>query len=371
MKPLQPAPRRRYLALVSDAYGGTGGIALYNRDAIEAMCADPLVKQVVALPRVAPNPVEPMPGKLDYDISGLASNFGYARALLRQLLRGKFDLIYCAHVNLIPLAHIASLISGAPWVLCTYGTDAWVPIPRKASRNWLKFAEGVISVSGVTRERLLGWCPIAPERCVVIPNAVRLGDFAPQSKDAGLLARYGLEGRTVIMTLGRLDPDEQAKGFDRMIALLPELARDVPDIAYLIVGKGDDRANLERLAAEHGVSDRVVFTGFVAEEEKTAHYNLADAYVMPSTGEGFGYVFLEALACGVPVVASSLDGGREAVLEGELGAVVDPFDPAALKAAILAALAAPRIVPERLSHFGIPAFVERMTAFLHRAQGIA
>ena len=98
--------------------------------------------------------------------------------------------------------------------------------------------------------------------------------------------------------------------------MLPALAADVPDVAYLIAGDGDDRARLEKKAAALGVADRVVFAGYVPEEEKADHYRLADAFVMPGRGEGFGIVYLEALACGVPVVASSLDASREAVRDG-------------------------------------------------------
>ena len=78
-----------------------------------------------------------------------------------------------------------------------------------------------------------------------------------------------------------------------------------------------------------GLSDRVIFTGYIPESEKIAHYNLADVYVMPSTGEGFGIVLLEAVACGVPVVGSRVDGSREALLDGQLGRLVDPGNPLA------------------------------------------
>jgi phosphatidyl-myo-inositol dimannoside synthase len=307
-----------------------------------------------------------MPDKLENDASGLSGNFAYLRALLRQVRRTEFDLIYCGHVNLIPLARLASRLSGAPWVLCIYGVEAWKPMERRLSRTGLQHADGVISLSQLTLDRLLGWCPIDPAKCIVVPNAVHLEQFSPQPKDPGLLAGYGLAGHTTIMTLGRLDPTEQAKGFDRTIAILPEIAKDVPDIKYLIVGKGGDKPHLEALAAQHGVSDRVIFAGFVAEEDKAAHYNLADAYVMPSVGEGFGFVFIEALACGVPVVASDLDGGREAVLEGELGLVIDPFDKPALRQAILDALKTPKGVPERLSYFSFANFTERTNAALQR-----
>ena len=108
----------------------------------------------------------------------------------------------------------------------------------------------------------------------------------------------------------------------------------------MIVGDGSDRARLEQKARELGLGDRVIFAGRISEEEKPDHYRLADAYVMPSSGEGFGIVFLEALACGIPVIGSKIDGSRDALRDGRLGILVNPTDPAELRAAILQTLAA-------------------------------
>ena len=134
----------------------------------------------------------------------------------------------------------------------------------------------------------------------------------------------------------------------------------MPNAVLLFVGDGSDRDRLQQKAAQAGMRDRVIFTGRVSDDDKADLFRMADAYVMPSRGEGFGFVVLEAMACGVPVVVSSLDGTREAVLNGELGAVVDPDNPDALRAAILSALAAPHKVPEGLSYFAFPKFEARL-----------
>jgi glycosyltransferase involved in cell wall biosynthesis len=112
-------------------------------------------------------------------------------------------------------------------------------------------------------------------------------------------------------------------------------------------------------ARELGVASRVVFTGLFADEEKQDLYNLADTYVMPSRGEGFGFVFLEAMACGIPAIASKLDGGREALLDGKLGLLVDPTNPAEIRAAILESLQRPRAIPEGLEYFSFENFAQR------------
>jgi glycosyltransferase involved in cell wall biosynthesis len=149
-------------------------------------------------------------------------------------------------------------------------------------------------------------------------------------------------------------------GFDEVMDALPSLARDIPALVYLLVGDGTDRERLERKARELGVADRVRFTGRIAESEKADHYRLADAYVMPSRGEGFGFVLLEAMACGVPTVASRLDGGREAVRDGMLGILVDPSDPEDVKRGIREALARGRGEPPAgLDFFSFDNFASR------------
>ena len=363
---------KRVLALVTDAYGGYGGVAAYSRDVLRALCEHPGVERVVALPRSAAPPLQQMPADLDFDLSATGGAAAYLRSTLRHLRRsGPFDLIYCAHIHLAPLAWAASKLTGAPWALCLYGIDAWKRTGRPLTDRVAGRADHYIPLSRLTLERFLKVWPVDPARCTVMHNAIHLDAFAPGPKDEALSARLGLSGRTVLMTFGRLDPTEQAKGNDRVIRLLPRLAAKVPDVAYLICGKGGDRPRLERIAAECGVADRVVFAGAVPEEEKAAHYRLADVYVMPSVGEGFGFVFLEAMACGIPAVASDVDGGREAVLEGEIGWLCDPHDPDSIEQAVLAALAAGRGVPDKLSVFAWPSFRTRLQNALGPLMGLA
>jgi glycosyltransferase involved in cell wall biosynthesis len=172
-----------------------------------------------------------------------------------------------------------------------------------------------------------------------------------------------------MLTLGRLSSTGRYKGFDEVLDVLPELAPDIPEIAYLIVGDGDDRPRLEEKSRSLGIAERVIFTGYIAEAEKADHYRLADLYVMPGRGEGFGFVFLEALACGVPAIGSTLDGSREALKNGELGRIVDPTNKAELKSAIIATLEqAFRSVPAGLEYFSFNNFKQRLAAILKKAQ---
>jgi phosphatidylinositol alpha-1,6-mannosyltransferase len=151
-----------------------------------------------------------------------------------------------------------------------------------------------------------------------------------------------------------------------VIEAMPELLRRIPTLKYIIVGDGDDCDRLKSKARSLGVSEQVIFTGRILEEEKALHFCLADAYVMPSHGEGFGIVFLEAVACGLPAIGSKVDGSREALLDGRLGHLVDPKIPEELIDAVTKVLKsdARRERNDALTIFDVPHFKSRVAEWL-------
>jgi phosphatidylinositol alpha-1,6-mannosyltransferase len=337
------------LFLVTDAYGGHGGIALFNRE----LCAALDDVQITVIPRVVRGMVQAPPPHVTFVAEAASSPVAYLRAVATAR-RAKPDLVICGHINLLPVAFDKPL-------LVVHGIEAW-----KRRRTSLSQCRGIVSVSALTRDRLVGWSHYAGPT-FVLPNAVHLEDYGVRAKRPDLVARYHLEGKRVLLTVGRLDAAERSKGFDEVLEVLPELPDDV---VYVIAGGGNDAPRLQLRAKELGVATRVVFTGLFADEEKSDLYNLADAYVMPSRGEGFGFVFLEAMACGVPAIGSKLDGGREALLDGKLGLLVDPTNPAEIRAAILETLAHPekgtRSVPAELAHFSFENFQQRSRAIVEQ-----
>src|SRR5439155_20996858 len=228
----------------------------------------------------------------------------------------------------------------------------------------LQWVDAFVSVSLLTKQRFLEWAPVCKEQGHIIPDCVDLSKFGPGSKPAVLLDRYGLRGRRVIMTLGRLSAAERYKGIDEVLDILPSLVREMPDLMYLILGDGDDRLRLQEKARTLGLDRHVNFGGFIPEEQKADHLRLADAFVMPGRGEGFGIVYLEAMACGIPVVASKADASCEAVLHGRLGLLADPSNPQYIRTAIREALRRPRGVQRELEYFSLDRFVERWHALL-------
>lgn len=358
----------RVLALLTEAFGGYGGISLYNRDLLTALCAHPECTDVVAIPRLMPNSSELQPVKLTYVISGLNGKMKYLKTVLQTLkCNSQFDLIVCGHINLIPIAILIRIWLKAPVLLVIYGIDAWHPTCSRLTNMLVQYVDAFVSISNITRQRFLTWSRLPAEKGFLLPNAIHLELYGSGPKNRELLERYGLEGKTVLMTLGRLVSHERCKGFDEVMELMPELALKIPNIVYMIVGRGDDQQRLEEKARNLQIADRVVFTGYIKESEKGDHFRLADVYVMPSRGEGFGFVFLEAMACGVPVVASSADGGREAVRNGELGLLVDPADPAAIVDAICSAVKKRhRVVPDGLEYFSFVCFSNRLHGIIQQ-----
>ena len=356
---LNPRPAQHILALVSDAFGGHGGIATFNRSFLSAIAAMDNVTSVRVLPRLVERD-EPLPAKLVQENDAAGGKVGYLKTLLRTLATESFDLVLCGHINLLPFARLAQVRCRCPLVLVVHGIDVQQAANRPGLRFLARRVDQLISVSGLTRDRFLEWAPLKHGSASILPNSVDLERFTPGAKSEALLDRYGLQGKQVLMTFGRLAGRDRHKGFDEVLEVLPELQKNHPDLVYLIVGDGPDRQRLQTKAQDLGVSAAVVFVGRIAEQEKVEHYRLADLYVMPSRGEGFGIVILEALACGIPVIGSRVDGTREALLDGRLGELVDPADSAELMDKIERCLQSVRkSCPEGLEVFSSEAFVQR------------
>jgi phosphatidylinositol alpha-1,6-mannosyltransferase len=359
----------RVLFLAMDAFGSLGGIAQYNRDLLGALCAAPEVSEVVAVPRRMASAPETLPAKLTYISAGLAGRAAYIKAVLKLSRQAAgFDLVVCGHIKLLPVAYVAKLISRAPLVLVIYGIDAWTPIKSCLMKYSLSKIDFLVSISDITRQKFLAWSHLTTKKSFILPCAVNQHNFGVGHKPLELIRRYHLNDKTVLMTMGRLEAQEKYKGFDEVMEVLPHLIEHIPNLVYLIVGEGNDRPRLEAKADSLGVRDRVVFAGFIPEAEKSDHYRLADAFVLAGRGEGFGIVFLEALAAGIPVVGSILDGSREALRNGALGILVDPRRADNLQAGILGALRQPRgVVPAGLDYFSFENFVKRSHDILAQA----
>ena len=166
--------------------------------------------------------------------------------------------------------------------------------------------------------------------------------------------------------LGRLDSNERYKGVDELIEAMADLASVVPPIKLLVAGSGSDQVRLEKKVRELNLSSNVCFTGYVESEILPDLYRLADVFAMPGYGEGFGIVYLEAMASGVPVIGSVWDGSKEALMHGELGVLVDPANRKQLLNALRKQLlAGTGERPAKITHFSMDAFDKRVKLLLN------
>ncbi|MBI3316136.1 MAG: glycosyltransferase family 4 protein [Candidatus Omnitrophica bacterium] len=310
----------KILALVTDTFGYSGGIAQFNRDLLGSLASLRDSFEVVVLPR------------RNGTVLKEARTFYSLKAFDVLRRQGPFQLIFCGHIFMAPLALFLSRVFRKPFVLCLYGVEGWKK-PGRCARWAAERADRVIAISRHTRRKFLSWANIEPWRVKVLPCVVS-EKFGPGPKRGDLLDRFGLKGKKIILTVSRLAAGERYKGHEKVFAVLPRLAEQYPDLAYVIVGDGDDRVRLEETAGRLGISDKVFFTGSIDSSEIADIYRLADVFVMPSVGEGFGIAFLEAVASGVPVIGGRGDGGFDALLEGRLGRLVDPENSRELEQAL-------------------------------------
>jgi phosphatidylinositol alpha-1,6-mannosyltransferase len=213
-------------------------------------------------------------------------------------------------------------------VASTHGHEAGLaPLPatRQMLRRIARHADVITFLGDYTRRKIASAMDGA--RLVHLPPGVDTKSFHPGVDGRPVRRRLDLMGRPTVVCVSRLVP---RKGQDSLIRALPQIARQVPDAALLVVGGGPDMPRLQRLAASIGVADDVVFTGAVPAEELPMHYAAGDVFAMPCRTrfggldvEGLGIVYLEASAMGLPVVAGASGGAPDAVRDGRTGYVVD------------------------------------------------
>jgi phosphatidylinositol alpha-1,6-mannosyltransferase len=217
-------------------------------------------------------------------------------------------------------------------VATTHGHEvgwAMLPASRQLLRRIGARVDVVTYLGDYTRARLAG--ALGPKaRLERLAPGVDTTAFRPDAAaGAEICRRLGLGERPVVVCVSRLVP---RKGQDVLINALPLIREWVPDAALLLVGGGPSRDDLTRQAAAHGLSGDVVITGSVPWAELPAYYAAGDVFAMPcrtrwrgADVEGLGVVFLEAAACGLPVVAGRSGGAPDAVRQGSTGVVVDPM----------------------------------------------
>jgi glycosyltransferase involved in cell wall biosynthesis len=259
----------------------------------------------------------------------------FATQILGSGLQQHPDLVICAHLNFTVAAYWLKRLVGIPYWTIAHGIEAW-DIERPVLKAALSEADRILAVSEYTRDRLLQEQNLSPQKVLVLPNTFDAERFKIGSKPSYLLERHQLRPeQPILLTVSRLSQNEAYKGYNKVLEALPLIRQIIPNVHYLLVGQGDDRLRLEQWIARHQLQDCVTLAGFIPDSELCDYYNLCDVFVMPSRGEGFGIVYLEAMACGKPTLAGNQDGAQDALCHGKLGALVDPDDSSAIAQALI------------------------------------
>ncbi|HLO83764.1 MAG TPA: glycosyltransferase [Nostocaceae cyanobacterium] len=236
------------------------------------------------------------------------------------------NLVITTHVNYAIICYFLKIFTGTPYWVIAHGTEVW-DLRDHAHQLALRNADKIISVSNYTSQRLLQDKNINPGKIALLPNTFDSSKFTINSKPGYLLKRYGLSlNQPVILTVTRMGRMAKYKGYDQVLYALVKVRHYIPNVHYILAGKGDDQPRIQALIASLNLQDCVTLAGFVPDKELCDHYNLCDVFTMPSIGEGFGIVYLEALACGKPVLAGNQDGSVDPLVGGKLGCLVDPHD---------------------------------------------
>ena len=250
--------------------------------------------------------------------------FAFAAQVLSQSLQKRPDLVITTHINFTVIAQWLKYLNRTPYLTVAHGIEAW-NIQKPMLRPALSAADRILCVSHYTRDRLLHEQRLDSSKMGILANTFDTDRFHIAPKPQRLLKRYGLSNeQPVILTVARLDVGEVYKGYDKILWALPKIRHHFPGVRYILVGKGSDTARIQKIIEQQGLEECVTLTGFVPDEELGDYYNLCDVFAMPSRKEGFGIVFLEALASGKPVLAGNCDGSVDALCGGKLGALINP-----------------------------------------------
>jgi phosphatidyl-myo-inositol dimannoside synthase len=357
------------LALQTTTFTKHGGIHAYNRMVCRALNElDDLTRGerrvLIAMDRRTDLAVaaKEFPNLTLESFDGHRSSF--VRRVVATALRERIDLALIGHVNYAPLGLLLKRVQ--PQMRCgviAYGTEVWSRLPR-VRRRALGGADFVIAISEYTKARLVEVQGIHAARIYIPPNAIAWHRPAVTewSEDKSE------EKRVRFLSVCRLDAGEQYKGVDTVIKALSAVRARIPDLEYIVVGSGSDLDRHKRIAADLGVADRVQFLGSVDEKALRAAYESCDVFVLPSAGEGFGIVFLEAMHYRKPIIAANSGATPEVVREGETGILVEAENVEQLAAAMIA-LAASQPERERMGQAGYKRLRQNFT-FDHFKRGL-
>ncbi|MGA6960218.1 MAG: glycosyltransferase family 4 protein [Candidatus Acidiferrales bacterium] len=265
---------------------------------------------------------------------------GFSRSKLRFVLaalacaRKNPRLVLAAHPNLaVPASWMKRFALRMKVIVLAHGIDVWEPLsPRRHAA--LLAADLVLAPSSYTAQKLAEVQSVPAHKIRKLPWPLNAEVLAMAASPEALPLPPAFPRAPVILTVGRWAASERYKGADELIRAVAQLRTRFPDLNLAVVGGGDDLSRLKKLVLDLNASDAVHFLEGISRRELGACYSHADIFALPSTGEGFGFVFLEAMAFAKPLVGAQAGGATDLVADGVNGLLVPPHDPPALAQAL-------------------------------------
>jgi phosphatidylinositol alpha-1,6-mannosyltransferase len=321
---------KKVLLLLPGAFSGHGGIEMYNRQLVQGFChlGNELgydTRVLVLNDREGDVDERYLPRGARAPRTFDRNKRRFAVSALWRVLADRPEIVVFGHLHFAALEPVIRCIAPRirTWFVA-YGIEAWRPLPERTQRA-LRRADRVFAISDFTRRALQRDGGTAPDRVDLLPAAL---DPVWQERYEGLAAEsIHAEGhRSTLLTVARLDASERYKGVDSVIRALPAVVEQVPTACYEVIGDGDDRCRLEALARSLGVHELVRFRGRLSPDELAKAYRGCALFVMPSSHEGFGIVFLEAALFAKPSVGGRHGGTPEVIEDGRTGFLTDHDD---------------------------------------------
>ena len=344
----------RLLIVTTDLYA-PGGVERLGREVVDALageCAGPIDVWSFLDVRVAPE--YPVPARAHVRLAaGSRLKLG-SWAIGRARQRCDDTLVVVMHVHVAPIA-IPMLLRGARATMFLHGVEVWRPL-TPGERFVADRCERLIAVSHHTADRFTQANPAFKGRSI---DVCHLGITAEARQSLPEIPMTNDANDTALM-VSRMSSEDAYKGHERLIRAWPSVKARVPHAKLALVGEGDDRRRLEAIAAELGVADAVRFTGFMTDDELAAWYRRCTFFVLPSDGEGFGLVFLEAMRAGKACIGGP-GAPAEIIEDGITGLIVPSGDDEWLVGA-LSRLFLDHELRDRLGRNGQARFRQRFTA---------
>ena len=330
----------RILFIYLRAFSSTGGIEKFNRALMKALSDLSIINNFYLRVKSLYDS--------DPDIRYIESNYfqGYESSKIKFLFSmisqlRNYDVILVGHINLAILGLFTKwMYPSKKIILITHGIEVWNKI-RGVKFNLLKKANLILAVSQYTKEKICEVQGISDKNIIVFPNAIDPYFLIPKkfSKANSTKNKYRLKEKgIVILTVARMSNKEKYKGYDKILNIIPEIKElEYGNIKYIIVGKYDveEKVRINKIIAKNNLQGDVILTGFVSEEQLVDIYLASDVFVMPSLGEGFGIVFIEALVCGLPILVSNEGGSKEIIEKIPFGIAVDSSNKQAIKEGLI------------------------------------